>query len=54
MLIVTSQASSCFDSNSSFWQSCRVTQLQPPDSHHLAAAKGWLELQAFDDAAREL
>jgi len=28
--------------------------LQPPDSHHLAAAKGWLGFQAFDDAAREL
>jgi predicted Zn-dependent protease len=26
----------------------------PPDSHHLAAAKGWLELLAFDDAAREV
>lgn len=31
-----------------------MTELQPPDSHHLAAAKGWLELKAFDDAAREL
>jgi predicted Zn-dependent protease len=31
-----------------------VTELQPPDSHHLAAAKGWLELLAFDDAAREV
>lgn len=31
-----------------------MTELQPPDSHHLAAAKGWLELLAFDDAAREV
>lgn len=31
-----------------------MTELQPPDSHHLAAAKGWLELLAFDDSAREL
>ena len=31
-----------------------MTELQPPDSHHLAAVKGWLELQAFDEAAREL
>lgn len=31
-----------------------MNKLPPPDSHHLAAAKGWLELLAFDDAAREL
>lgn len=31
-----------------------MNRLQPPDSHHLAAAKGWLELLAFEDAAREL
>jgi Flp pilus assembly protein TadD len=31
-----------------------VNKLQPPDSHHLAAAKGWLGLLAFEDAAREI
>jgi predicted Zn-dependent protease len=35
-------------------QYSEVTPLQPPDSHHLTAAKGWVELQAFDEAAREL
>lgn len=43
-----------FDSHSGFWQPSQVNTLQPPDSHHLAAAKGWLELLAFDDAAREV
>lgn len=47
-------ASSCFDFIDATWQSSGVTELQLPDSHHLAAAKGWLELLAFDDAAREL
>jgi predicted Zn-dependent protease len=36
------------------WQSRLVNDLQPPDSHHLAAAQGWLDLLAFEDAAREL
>lgn len=31
-----------------------MTQLQPPDSHHLRAAEGWLGFQAFDAAAKEL
>jgi Flp pilus assembly protein TadD len=31
-----------------------MNDLQPPDSHHLAAARGWLDLLAFEDAAREL
>ena len=31
-----------------------MAELQPPDSDHLTAVKGWLELQAFEDAAREL
>jgi predicted Zn-dependent protease len=48
------RASCSFDFRSATWQSSRVTELQPPDSHHLTAAKGWLEFQAFDDAAREL
>lgn len=43
-----------FDFCRGFRQSSQVNKLQPPDSHHLAAAKGWLELLAFDDAAREL
>jgi predicted Zn-dependent protease len=43
-----------FDFGEANWQSSRVVQLQPPDSHHLAAVKGWLELHAFKDAAREL
>jgi len=47
-------ASSCFDFNGAALQSSEVNILQPPYSHHLAAAKGWLELLAFDDASREL
>lgn len=43
-----------FASGGLFWQSFPVNRLQPPDSHHLAAALGWLELFALDDAAREL
>jgi len=43
-----------FELLASPWQPYPVTQLTPPDAHHLTAALGWLELQAFDDAAREL
>lgn len=31
-----------------------MTELPPPDSHHLAAAKGWLDFRAYEDAAREV
>jgi len=48
-------AQGSFAFESATWQASRVTELQPPDSLHLAAVKGWLELleclkSAIEDA----
>ena len=31
-----------------------VNTIEPPDSHHLRAAQGWIELSDFDEAANDL
>jgi predicted Zn-dependent protease len=32
----------------------RTNTIEPPDSHHLNAAEGWVELSVFDEAQTEL
>jgi tetratricopeptide (TPR) repeat protein len=31
-----------------------VKSIQPPDSHHLSAAQGWIELGRYDEAQEEI
>src|SRR5436190_3969795 len=31
-----------------------ANMIEPPDSHHLRAAQGWIELSDFDEAANDL
>jgi predicted Zn-dependent protease len=31
-----------------------VIPIEPPDSHHLSSAQGWIELGRYDDAGKEL